>query len=133
PKAAMATADVRKALDEFDRHYIFGHLIAELALYPNAQRRAMGHRQRCAVHIVGKDRLGVKGIVETNALVIPVYATFHSVGAVENHETCLGPDVHTLKQRRERRPGPLADAAPALDAVMTGDLGTGWQGAQVSQ
>jgi hypothetical protein len=33
PKAAMATADVRKAFDEFDRHYIFGHLIAELALY----------------------------------------------------------------------------------------------------
>jgi hypothetical protein len=47
PKAAMATADVRKALDEFDRHYIFGHLIAELALYPDAQRRAIGTaRQR---------------------------------------------------------------------------------------
>src|SRR6516164_3389327 len=77
PKAAAATADVRKAFEEFDPHYIFGHLIAERALDSEAQRRAMGHRQRCAVHIVGKDRLGVKGIVETNALVIPVYATFH--------------------------------------------------------
>ena len=71
----MATADVRKALDEFDRHYIFGHLIAELALYPDAQRRTMGDRQRCAVHVVGENRLGVKGVAEADALVIPVYAT----------------------------------------------------------
>src|SRR5246127_3115145 len=74
PKAAMATADVRKALDEFDRHYIFGHLIAELALYPDAQRRTIGDRQRCAVHVVGENRLGVKGVPEADALVIPVYA-----------------------------------------------------------
>src|SRR5262249_43833107 len=112
---------------------IFGHLIAELTLYPDAQRRTMGDRQRCAVHVVGENRLGMKGVVEANALVIPVYTILHSVGAVEHHETHFGPDAHTLEQRRERRPGPLADAAPALDAIMTGDLGTGWQGAQVSQ
>src|SRR5246127_3500583 len=39
PKAAMATADVRKALDEFDRHYIFGYLIAELALPRRCHRQ----------------------------------------------------------------------------------------------
>ena len=43
----------------------------------------------------------------------------------------LGPDARTRQDLLKRHAGPFADAAPALDAIMAGDLGAGRQGAQL--
>jgi len=51
-------------IHDLDPADVFRLLVAELALDPQAQRRAVGDGQRLAVHGVGEDRLRVEGVHE---------------------------------------------------------------------
>src|SRR5579872_3910393 len=70
PEAAAASAERSEFLARLDPHDIFRHLIAELALDPEPQWRAMLDRQARAVHVIGEDRLRMEGVDEIDALVI---------------------------------------------------------------
>ena len=64
------------------------------------------------------------GAVEIDALVIFVAGEVHRVGAIEHYIARLALGRDEVEQCREAQPLPLADAAPALDAVVPGDLGS---------
>ena len=70
PEAAMAAADRRNPIHRLDAHHIFRHLVTELALDPEPERRAVRNGQRRAVHVVGENGLRMKGIHERHGLVI---------------------------------------------------------------
>ena len=70
-----------------DAHDVFGLLVAELALDPQPQRRAMGDRQRPRRSGMGQDGLGMEGVDQVDALVVvarAVGACFVHVGAMED-------------------------------------------------
>src|SRR6476620_4850710 len=96
-------------------------LVAELALHAQPQRRAMRLSEGRAVHVVGEDRLRVEGVDEVDALIIFSIAA-ERVGAMEDEIAGVGLETHTLQQRCKLRAAPLADRAPALDAVVARDL-----------
>src|SRR3979490_3326388 len=50
---------------------------------------------------------------------------------MEYHKAGLWPDACARQDLPERRASPFADAAPALDAIMSGDLGARGQDAQL--
>ena len=70
PITAVATGDLGKAVNDFDRPDVLGHLVPELLLDAQAQRRAVGDRQRLPVQPVGKDRLWMTGADEIDAFVV---------------------------------------------------------------
>ena len=122
---------------DFEAHQVLGLLVAELALDPQAQRRAVRHRQVLAVHAVGQDGLRVEGVNEVDALVV-------EAGAVEGllqvrrrsgtrHSARRLREPGVSQQHAQRDAGPLADGAPALDAVVARDLGAGRQRLQVGE
>src|SRR5260370_23804321 len=70
PVAAAAARDVVEALHQLDRHHVLGHLVAELPLDAQAERGALGHRQRLVVHLVGPDGLLAVSVHEVDGLVV---------------------------------------------------------------
>ena len=65
----------------------------------------------------------VAGVVEVDALVIRIGAVRrHRIGAVKHRVARVGRGPHRVEQRTQARPLPLADRAPALDAVVARDL-----------
>src|SRR6188768_3152850 len=70
PVAAAAARDAGETVGDFDAFDIFGLFVAELPLHPKAQRRAMRHIQRLAVHGKGHDGLGVESIAQIDAFII---------------------------------------------------------------
>ena len=87
PEAAAAAAEAGEAVDQLDAHDVFRLLVAELALDPQPQRRAMRDRQVLAVHAIGQDRLRMEGVDEVDAFVILAVAVGRLlvfVGAVEH-------------------------------------------------
>src|SRR5262245_3589502 len=69
PEAAAAAANSGKPLHRLDTHYVFCHLVAELALDAEPERRAMRNWQRRAVHVVGEDGLRMEGVFETDRFI----------------------------------------------------------------
>src|SRR5262245_59683384 len=57
PIAALATPDILEAFDRLDTHEVFRHLVTELALDAQPQRRTMGNVEHLVVHVVGKNSL----------------------------------------------------------------------------
>src|SRR6476619_3012870 len=87
PEAATAAANAGDPIDRLDAHHIFRHLVAELPLDPEPERRAVWNWQRRTVHLIGEDRLGMEGILKPNRLVIfavVVAGLAKIVGTVEN-------------------------------------------------
>src|ERR1700683_264939 len=125
PVTAAAAGDAREAVGDLDAVHIFGVFVAELAFDAQAQRRTMGDFERAVVQRVGDDRLGVERIDEIDALVILAGALLAAlrrlagqiVGAMEHGVAGAGRDPRRLEQQVERHAGPLADRAPALDAI----------------
>ena len=72
PVAALAAGDLGELDDEFDRRDVLRVLVAQLPLDAQPQRRAVGHRQRRVVQVVGEDRLRVARVVEVDALVVEI-------------------------------------------------------------
>src|SRR5262245_49971964 len=70
PEAAVAATNPGKPLPRLDTHYVFRHLVAELALDAEPERRAMRNWQRRAVHVVGEDSLRMEGVFETDRFII---------------------------------------------------------------
>src|SRR6185437_1271554 len=134
PEAAAAARDLGEAVDRLDAHDVFGHLVAELALEPEPQGGAVLDLERRVVHLVGEDRLRMKGVDEPDRLVVAagvVERLLERVGAEEGDVSRLALEPRGVEQRREFRALPLADAAPALDTVVAGDLRARSERAQV--
>src|SRR3954468_12913254 len=121
PIAALAEADPGEAFDRFDPHHIFGVLVAELALDPEPERGAVAGFEGRIVHRPGEDGLRMESVDQVDALIIRNAAEI--VGAVEDDVARLAPEPGAVKHQPQRQSGPLADRAPALDAIVAGDLG----------
>src|SRR4051812_37007526 len=121
PITALAEADPRQAVDGFDPHHELGVLVAELPFDPEAKRRAVADLEGFVVHRPGEDGLRVEGIDEIDALIIRIAAEI--VGAVEDYVAHLLPQPGAMQQQPQRHARPFADRAPALDAIVAGDLG----------
>ena len=125
--ALPISRNASEAADRFDAHHIFGHLVAELPLDPQSERRAVLDLEGGEIHLVGQDGLGMKSVDEVDRLVIAagvVERLLERIGAEEGEVAGLG-----LQSRRGDESGqldalPLPDAAPALDAVVPRDLCT---------
>ena len=82
-----------------------------------------------ATQLFGHARVGVAGGGLVSLLTVsPAFeciALVHSVGAVEHHVARPGLELGPGQEVGERHPSPFADGAPALDAIVPGDLGAG--------
>src|SRR5262245_52558030 len=99
PEAAAAAANSGEPLHRLDTHHIFRHLVAELALDAEPERRTVGDRERRAVHLIGEDRLGMEGVGKSDRFVIlalVVAGLAKIVGAIEH-------DVTRLRDRKSTR------------------------------
>src|SRR5262249_49702288 len=118
------------------------------SLDTHPQGRTVRNWQRRTVHLVGEDGLGLQSVDEIEALVVADglvvqgraglsftsrFAAFHGVRAIEDYKSILRPPTRPRKNLRQGRPRPFADAAPAFDAIMTRNLGSGWQCSQIRQ
>src|SRR5258706_4043586 len=123
-------------VDCFDSCDEFRHFVAELSFDPKAQRRAIGKRQRRTIQFVSEDRLRMKRIDEIDALVIgmaAVQVTELLVRAMKRDEARFGTQADAIEHGGERRSVPTADAAPAFDAIVPGDLYPRSQRPEISQ
>src|SRR5215471_14076821 len=125
PIAALAAPDVLEAFDRLDTHEIFRHLVTELALDTQPQRRTMGNLEHLVVHVVGENSLRMHRFCNVDALIVLTLgiADVHRIGAIKHQKACARLQTHALKHRATYRALPLSDATPTLDAVMAGNLG----------
>ena len=73
-------------------------------------------------------------IVHVDALVVEIGAIVrHRVGAIEHDIARFRLDLYRIKDRRELRPLPLADRAPAFDTIVARDLRTRFERAQFGE
>src|ERR1700722_4210556 len=70
PEAAAAARDLGEIVDRLDAHDVLRHLVAELALDPQSQRRAVLDFERRVIHLVSQDGLRMKRVDEPYRLVI---------------------------------------------------------------
>jgi len=78
----------------------------------------------------------MKCIDQVNALIIFVRCfepLTRAVRAIEHDISGIGFEASALQDNTERDAGPLADAAPALDAVMARDLSSRRQRPQLTK
>src|SRR5437868_14972255 len=116
PIAALAALHPREAVDGLDSLDILGLLVAELALDPQAQRGAVRDRQKMAGRPPGDRRSRVEGVDQVDALVIGLVT--EAVGAVEYDVLRAGAEGGMFEQPPQLDAVPLADRAPALNAVV---------------
>src|SRR5205085_3522665 len=121
PEAALAAKEAGERRPRLDPADIFGVLVAELALDPEPERRAIGNGEQLVVHPPGEDRLRVEGVDQVDALIIRPLAI--AIQAMEDDVARLVPEAGAVEDQGKRRPGPFADRRPALDAVVAGELG----------
>ena len=134
PVATLAAGDLVEARDELDAHDVLRVLVAELAFDAQADRRAILHGKRLVVQLVRQDRLRVISIIHVDAFVVRARTVgFHRVGAMEDDEARLGLWLDRIQHRGELDALPLADRAPALDAIVPGDLRAAGQLTQLRQ
>ena len=77
-------------LHGLDASDVFGVLVADLALDPQPQRRAVADGKRRVVESMRKYRLRMESVDQINAFIIlsiPVGGPFIKVGAVEDRKT----------------------------------------------
>src|SRR5262245_5200057 len=136
PEATAAAPNAAEAFDRFDPHHVFRHLVAELPLDAEPQRRAVGDGKRPVVHLVGEDRLLVEGVFEPDRFVIAIglrAGLSQHVGAMEHHVARIWLEPRAVEHGAEADALPLADAAPALDTIVTRDLGARRHGAKLGE
>src|SRR5438309_1256424 len=122
PVPPLPATDGREGLHQLDPHDVFGHLVAELALDAQPERRAVLDRERAIVDLVREDRLGVKRVVEVDALVVPIPGAVHAVRAVEDDVPGSGTDADLVENSAQGNSRPLGDRAPPLDTIVARDL-----------
>src|ERR1700733_14762286 len=125
PVAPLPFTDMSVSFDQLDAHDVFRHLIAELALDTKADRSAVCNREDLVVHLVGEDGLRMHGLRQIDTLIVFCVriAALHRIGTVKHRVSRGRLWLDLTDDFAERHPLPLADAAPALDTVMAGDLG----------
>jgi hypothetical protein len=70
PEAAFTALNTSVAIDGVNAHDVFGHLVAELTLHPQPQRRTMRHSQRLAIQLIGENGLGMDGIDKVDGFIV---------------------------------------------------------------
>ena len=120
PIAAAAAADLGETVDRLDPHHEFRVLVAKLPLDAQANGRAVGDRQRLVIEFIGEDGLLVIGVDAIDAPVLEVPP--EPIRAMEDEVARLRLEADAVEERAETGAFPLADAAPAFDAVMGRDL-----------
>src|SRR5579862_608880 len=124
PKAAASAAYSRQDGHGLDAHYIFRVLVAELTFDPQPQGSAVPDGERLVIHRVGEQGLRMEGVDKIHALVIR--RLIKPIGAMEHHETRVRLQPDLLEKMSELNARPLANGAPAFDAVVTRDLAAPW-------
>src|SRR5205807_9266514 len=122
PVPPLPATDGREGLHQLDAHDVLGHLVAELALDAQTERRAVLDRQRAVVDLVREDGLGMERVVEVDALVVPVPGAVHTVCAVEDDVPGSGADADLVENSAQRDSRPLGDRAPPLHTIVARDL-----------
>src|SRR3546814_16104311 len=112
PVTPLPGADAVEARDRLDPGQIFGVLVAQLPLDPQAQRGAVGDRQPPAVERPGEDRLRVERIDEVAAFIIIGIADAVAAAKDDVARAVLQPRRGATMGTRN--PGPFADRAPPL-------------------
>src|SRR5439155_26464073 len=88
PVAALAAVQTCQAGHGFDPLDIFGVLVAELTLDPEAQGCAVGDRQQMPIHSPGKNGLRMEGVDQVDAFIIRRVA--EPIGAMEDDVARIG-------------------------------------------
>src|SRR3982074_2618242 len=126
PEAALAAPDAVESLDRLHPGDELGVLVADVTLDPQPQRRAVAHRARRAVHVVGQDGLRMEGIEQVDAFVVEaaaIWAAHHLVEAMEDDIARLWLEPGLAQHLHKRHAGPLPDRSPAFIAIVLGNLG----------
>ena len=98
----MAAANGGDLVHRLDPHHVFRHLVAELPLDAQPERRAVRNRQRLIVHLVGEDGLRVEGVNQRDRLVISVLLVAgieQIVGAIEHDVARVRLELGLVQQR----------------------------------
>src|SRR5664279_1775952 len=138
PVATLAAADAGETVDQLNGANVLGLLVAELAFDPAADRRAIDHRQRMVVEIVGEEGLRMVRLVKVDALVVPRVVAVerrpvHRIEAAEDDELRFRLRPGLVEHEAERHALPFADTAPAFDAIVPRDLRSRRHGAQLPE
>ena len=88
PKATFAAGNLCKTCHSFDPHDVFGLLVAQLPLDPQAKGGTVADGQGLVVHAVSQDRLRVESVHQVDAFVIGLTAEI--VGAVHDQTYAAG-------------------------------------------
>ena len=75
-------------------------------------------KMRLVVQLIGQDGLRVVDVFEVDALVVHAALVVHRIGAVKHDKARLLQWLHLLQHVTQRQAFPLADGAPALDAIV---------------
>src|SRR4029078_5678588 len=102
PEAAAPAANSGKPIHRLDTHHIFRHLVTELALDAEPERRTMRNWQRRTVHVVGEEGLRMKGVFQPDRFVIfavIVAGLAKIVGAIEHDVARIRLDRGLVEKR----------------------------------
>src|SRR5664279_955265 len=127
PVATLAAADAGETVDQLNGANVLGLLVAELAFDPAADRRAIDHRQRMVVEIVGEEGLRMVRLDQADhlqavvgearlaqRLVVGVHRVERAVAAKGRRDVAL---AELLRHRRPRRHDLLRGVAEPLRAL----------------
>jgi len=70
PIAAFSLTNLIKRCDSLNSHHELGHLVTELTLRSQSDRRSVGNRQRPVIHLIGENGLWMECINQIKAFVV---------------------------------------------------------------
>src|SRR5207237_447338 len=107
--------------DEFNAFYPLHHFIAKLVFNAQSKWSAIDFRQRRLVHLISEHTPRVER--RLNGLRVVVFSTVQRLAVgIKCHDSCFWPRFDNLDQPLERKPAPLRDSRPPLDAMVHGDV-----------
>jgi len=124
----LAAFPFTEELFGFDKVYAldpFDHFVAELIFHAKAERSAVNERKRLAIHARSQKALRLEEIFDALCVVVLAAVKAFSKG-VKGSDLGLRLGLDEINERLHGDATPLCDAAPALNAMMHGDvLGVG--------
>ncbi len=90
----------------------------------------MSDVQRAAVHVVGKDRLGMKGVDQVDTLVITsaaVEGLLELIRTMQHRIAGVHLEPCPAQHSAQRHTGPLRNSAPTFHTIVPGDLRFRWE------
>ncbi len=135
PSSRLCRRRDGRSCGQFDTHHVFRHLVAKLALDAQPDWGAVRDRESLVVHLVGQNGLRMHRLVQIDTLIVFCVwiAVLHRIGTVKHRVSRRWLRLGLLHHLGQGHALPFADATPALDAVMAGDLGARWHGPQIAE